>query len=350
MAFNRPTLTELLDRVKSDFQTKLGIGKLPRRSYTSALTDAYAGAVHLLHGHLDWNADQLFPDTAEADNLSRWATIWGISRIPAAYAIGDVTFTGADTTVIALGTRLKRSDGALFDTTAEGTITTGTATVAVKAVNAGTDGNTDADVNLTLESPISGIDNTATVAAGGLIDGLDEESDDSLRTRVLNRIQQPPHGGADFDYIEWALSISEVTRVWVYPNNTGLGTVGVSFVTDDAAGGIIPDGAKVTEVQDYIDTVKPVTADVTVFAPTAVPLDFTIEVTPDTTTVRAAVEASLQDLLKRDAEPAGTILISKIREAVSVAAGETDNTVTVPAADVTHTAGQIATFGTITWT
>ena len=44
------------------------------------------------------------------------------------------------------------------------------------------------------------------------------------------------------------------------------------------------------------------------------------------------------------------ILISKIREAVSVAAGETDNTVTVPAADVTHTAGQIATFGTITWT
>ena len=65
--------------------------------------------------------------------------------------------------------------------------------------------------------------------------------------------------------------------------------------------------------------------------------------------VKAAVEAELTDLLRREAEPSGTILLSHIREAVSIAAGETNYTMTAPAADVTHTTAQMATMGTITW-
>ena len=63
-----------------------------------------------------------------------------------------------------------------------------------------------------------------------------------------------------------------------------------------------------------------------------------------------AVEAELRDLLARDAEPGGTILISRIREAVSIAAGETDNVVSTPTANVTHAAGELAVLGVITWT
>ncbi|PHJ53465.1 baseplate J protein, partial [Nostoc linckia z1] len=136
----------------------------------------------------------------------------------------------------------------------------------------------------------------------------------------------------------------------VYPNNTGPGTVGVTFVTDDDPGGIIPDSDKVDEVQAYIDARRPVTADVTVFAPVAVALNFTIDLSPDTAVVRAAVEASLRDLIRREAQPGGTIYLSQIREAISIAAGETDHTLTSPNANVTRTAGQITTFGTITWT
>ena len=102
-------------------------------------------------------------------------------------------------------------------------------------------------------------------------------------------------------------------------------------------------------VQDYIDERRPVTAQVTVLAPVAVPLALTIALTPDTTAVRAAVTAELQDLLRRDAKPGGTILISRIREAISVSAGEQNHVLTVPSVDVTHAAGEMPTLGTITW-
>jgi uncharacterized phage protein gp47/JayE len=139
-------------------------------------------------------------------------------------------------------------------------------------------------------------------------------------------------------------------RVWVAALENGPGTVVVRFMADDGAGGMaIPDAGDVAAVQAYIDTVRPVTAVVTVAAPTAVPMDFEIALTPDTAAVRAAVQAELADLLLREASPGGTILISHIREAVSIAAGETDHVLTSPAANVEHGAGEIATLGAFTW-
>ncbi|HEU4708293.1 MAG TPA: baseplate J/gp47 family protein, partial [Methylophilaceae bacterium] len=209
-------------------------------------------------------------------------------------------------------------------------------------------GNEDAGSTLSLSSPITGLNSDATVGVDGLSGGTDQEDDASLRARLISRIQQPPHGGAKFDYETWAKEVAGVTRAWVYPNELGLGTVVVRFVRDDDAS-IIPDAGEVTTVQDYIDARRPVTADVTVVAPTAVPLDFTIELTPNTSTVKAAVQAELEDLLKREAEPGGTILLSHIREAISIAAGEENYTMSSPSADVTHSTGEIATMGTITW-
>jgi uncharacterized phage protein gp47/JayE len=165
---------------------------------------------------------------------------------------------------------------------------------------------------------------------------------------LLARIQQPPHGGADYDYVNWALEVAGVTRAWVYPMELGLGTVTVRFVRDNDAS-IIPDAGEVAAVYDYIEARRPVTADLTVLAPVAVPLNFSIAVTPNTAAVKAAVETELRDLLLREAEPAGTILLSHIREAISLAAGESNYTMTSPNADVTNTTGSMTTFGAITW-
>ena len=70
------------------------------------------------------------------------------------------------------------------------------------------------------------------MAAGGLAAGSDAETDESLRARVLRRIQKPPQGGAGYDYVAWALEVPGVTRAWVYPAEMGLGTVTVRFVRD----------------------------------------------------------------------------------------------------------------------
>lgn len=350
MPFERPTLPELVSRAAADIESRLpGADAKLRRSNLNVLARTHSGAVHGLYGYIDFLSRQIFPDTAETSYLERWGAVWGIGRKPASFATGTVTFAGTDGTAVPAGTLLQRADGAEYATDAEVTIAGGTADATVTAQLAGADGNAAAGVELSLVNSIAGIEGTATVDADGLGAGADKETDASLRDRLLERIQRPPHGGAVRDYEAWAREVAGVTRVWVAPLEQGAGTVTVRFATDDADGGPIPDAVTVQAVQDLIDAERPVTAEVFVVAPIAVPLDPEIALNPDTTTVRAAVEAELQDLLRRDAKPGGTILESRIREAISIAAGESDHDLVSPTGDVTHAAGEMALLGTITW-
>ncbi|MDF7777860.1 baseplate J/gp47 family protein, partial [Sphingomonas sp. AOB5] len=227
-------------------------------------------------------------------------------------------------------------------------IAAGTATLLLAAEAAGAGNAMDEGQQLTFVSPIAGVSAVATVAVDGIGGGSNAEADDALRARLLQRIRNPVRGGAATDYVAWALEVAGVTRAWVYENWDGLGTVKLLFVCDGRAD-IIPEAGDITAVDGWIADRRPVCADVTVAAPTASPLAYTIDLTPDTAEVRAAVTAALDDLHAREAVPGGTLLISHIREAVSGAAGETDSTVTLPNANVTVAAGLISTRGAITW-
>lgn len=350
MPFARPVPRQLVDRIATDIEARLqGADARLRRRVLGVLAIVHAGATHGLYGNLDWMARQVIYDTAEAEILERWADIWGVTRLAAAPAEGDVNFTGVNGSVIPAGTLLARADGAEFETDAEATIALGVATAAVAAVAAGAAGNTLAGSALGLVAPVAGVTSQATVAAGGLVGGADTETDQSLRARFLTRLRQPPHGGADFDYVEWAKQVAGVTRAWVYPGELGLGTVSVRFVRDNDVS-IIPDAGEVTAVQDHIDALRPVTAALTVVAPIADALNFTFTtLAPNTAAVKAAVEAELRDLLLRESEPGATILLTHIREAVSNATGEHNYVMTAPAADVAHATGHMATFGAIAW-
>lgn len=349
MAFQRPSLTDIIARVGADMARFAGLsGAVLRRSVTGIIGRAIAGASHELHGRLDYIARQAIPDTAEDDQLQRWANVWGVQRKAAEYAAGNVTLTGTAGATVPLGTVLQRQDGELFATSADVTFSGPTASVAVLAMAAGAAGNTLAGTSVALQQPVAGVQSAAVVAAGGIHGGADTEDDDALHARLLDRIRQPPHGGADFDYVKWAREVPGVTRAWVYPREMGAGTVTVRFVRDDDDD-IIPGTAEVAAVYDYIEARRPVTAELFVVPPIADPLDLTIQLDPDTLAVRAAVQAEVNDLIRREAEPGGTILISRIRESVSTAAGESDNVVTSPTANVTHTTGHIAVPGTITF-
>ena len=349
MPFNRPTLKDIIARIVSDIETRLNI-KLLIHSILRIVATAYAGAVHLLHGHIEWASKQLFVDTADDENVEKRAAEYGLTRIPASFATGNVTFSGTNGIIILAGTELQDENGVRFVTDADVTITAGTATAAVTAANAGVSGNVAAGLTLTLVVPIAGVMSQATVAVNGIAAGVDLETTASLVARTLDRMQQPPHGGASFDYVTWAKQVAGVTRAFVYPGQFGLGTVGVAILADQLPGGPVAPTQLVDDTQDYIDGVRPVTADVTVWTPIAEPMAVSVHIVPDTAAIRAAVTASLADLLRREAEPGKTILLSKIREAVSVAAGENDNTVTVPNANFTVAANKIATLGVITWT
>lgn len=350
MPFTRPTLTQLIERAAVDIEARLpGTDARVRRNLLRILARMHAATAHGLYDYLNWISRQVMPDTADAEILARHASIWQIVRKAAAAAKGNITVTGTNAVTVPAGTLVQRSDGTQYTTDADGTIATGTAAIAVTASTGGAVTNTAANSTLTFATPIAGVNSTATVAAAGLTGGTDTETDDSLRGRLLARLRRLPSGGARDDYVAWALEVSGVTRAWVYPQAYGDGTVLVRCMTDDATANGIPTAAKIAEVQAYIDERRPVAADFSAAAPIAVALNCTIAVVPNTQSVRDAVTAELTDMIRRDAEPGATIFVSRIREAISIAAGETSHTLVSPAADVAHAASEIAVMGAITW-
>ena len=355
MSYDRPDLTTLIERATADIESRLtGADARLRRSNLNVMARVHAGGMHGLYGYLDWLADQILPDLADDELLDRHASIWlKNGRLPGAYAVGQVLATGTDGAVIEVDTLWKRADGTMYATETEATIAGGQALVTVVAVEAGQAGNAMAAVLLTLDSPIVGVNASANVTAGALTGGADAEDDDSLRARLLARIKEPPQGGSKADYVTWALEVPGVTRAWCYPEEMGDGTVTLRFVRDDDAS-LIPDVNEVAAVQAYIDALRPVTSHLFVVAPIADPLAFQIQLTPATVAAKAAVEASLRDLLLREAEPEGgtgegRVLLSHLREAISLATGETDHVLVSPVADITPAAGHMVTFGSIAW-
>lgn len=343
MAFERPTLKELIERIGNDAKSRLTTAQL-RQSNSAVFSRVLAGASHELHGHIEWIAKQLFVDTCEAEYLDRWASMYGVARKAASKASGEVTFSfSGDEVTVPEGAQLQNADGTLYKTTAD----SASGKAEVEAVVAGADGNMDAGDELTLVSPVAGVYSTAT--CGQISGGTDEEGDESLRSRLLTRMQDQPHGGSKSDYVAWALEVAGVTRAWCYPQENGVGTVTVRFVCDGQTP-ITPTETQVEAVAEHLDEERPVTAQVTVEAPTLVTVPVTIEsLTPDTSAVRAAVEEELSELFAREAEPGGLIYLSHIRAAISAAMGEEDHTLISPTVNVTAKTGELLTLGEITW-
>lgn len=356
MPFTRPTLPEIVERIEAEISSRLGIGPLPERGPLKGLARVMAGISHAFHGHLDYVARQVVPLEAEAEVLEQWADLFGLERLVATKASGPVMFTGTVGATVPLNALLVRSDGARYRTTATGIVGGGgTVDVAVQAELAGAAGNAVAGTALSISTPIAGV-TRAVVASGGLVGGEDRESDAELRDRLRDTVSARPQGGSLQDYRAWALEVGGVTRVWVFAGEDylGPGTVGVTFAADDEPGGPIPTAPLVALVQARLtDQTRrdsaPVTADVTTYAAVALPVAFTIELTPDTAAVRAQVEQALADLILRDGGPGETLYLSRIHEAIATAAGEEDHVLTVPAANVVATSGELHTLGTITF-
>lgn len=354
MSFPIPTPEEVRDQNYSELESNLeNVDPRLANSFVNAFAKADALGVHGLYLYLSRLFNQIFVETSDSDFLELHGSPLGIDRKDASKATGTAVATGTNGTSIPAGTLLQRADGAQYTVTVGVTISGGTANMVLISEDFGIDANVTASGSLSFVSPIAGINSTATVDSSGIIGGADRESDEDYRQRILDRKRTPPQGGAPNDYITWAKEVSNVTRAYSFGNLDGLGTVRVMFMTDDTTVDGIPTAGKVTEVDDYIKDSgrKPITADVTTLAPTAQPIAFDVTITPDTTEVRAAVELELKDMILRESEPNGTILISKIREAVSIATGENDNVVNSPTADVTPTSDvHIHTFGSLVFT
>lgn len=346
MAFDRPSLRELISQMQADAEREAGATQL-RQSNLRVLPKVFAFAVHGLYAYIDWVVRQLFPDTAEKSFLERQASIQGIYRREATAATGTLTVTRTAGATIPVGTVFVAADGETrFSTTEEPEV--GDSEVPVQCMTIGTGGNREAGETYTLVSPLSGVSTEAT--GSEMAGGTEAESDDSLRDRLIYRLQNPPRGGTATDYVAWAMEVPGVTRAWCFPKELGIGTVTVRFATDGLTENGVPTEGMVSIVSDYIAENAPVTAATTVVAPVAKTVNFVIEdLYPDTPSVRAQIEAELKSLFIREAEPGKALLISHVRQAISSAAGEEDFTLVSPTEDIGADVDELLVVGTVSY-
>ena len=365
MAFSRPTLQQIIDRIAADFVAKItGATTLALRSVLLVMARAYAGAVHSLYGYLDNESKELFATTATGDSLGgkldTIGTEYGIPRNAAVPASGTVALSGTPATLIPSGSAMNSTNGNRYLTNADATLDwTGNITVVVTCDTAGAIGNDVAGITLTLESPIIGVLSTGTVDVNGIVGGADVESDDAYRVRILVRKQLAPHGGAQHDIIAWMKEVDGVTRAWVYPQYMGAGTVACYFVLD-AQSPIIPTPTQVADVVAYLTEHTgsdgqvygiPVTMLPGLFvgAPALTQLNMSIKIKPDTSAVRAAITTSITDYLYQYGIPSGTIYMSQLSQAIAASTGLEAHQITIPAADIGVLYNEVITLGTITW-
>ena len=279
----------------------------------------------------------------------------------------SITVTGRDTFTYEITTTPSSP--------ATGTITlSGTyASVPLSCVDTGQDTNLDGGATLTLDTPITGVDDSGTAQFDGLSGGADLETDEEFRERILLS-RAIIEGVYTADQVKLAaLGVAGNTRVFVRtpeisvavenPSPSDTPSPGQTFVyvLRDNDANIIPtqtvlDNTKQSIIDNGALPANSSELDLSVFAPTTVAVDFTFTtLSPDTVTMRNAItnqlEAFFQDKVNFETDVQEASYLGEIQNTEDLTTGDVVEsfTLSAPSGTVTINNGEIAVLGTITY-
>lgn len=234
--------------------------------------------------------------------------------------------------------------------------------VAVRATEFGSSSNTGAASQLSLVSAIPNVDNIATVDFNGITGGLNEESDESVRARLLDRLANFSTAFSNSG-IETFIkqNYPTITRVWVQDATPSAGYVTIYF-TEDAETNIIPSGARANTVKNTVidptTGIKPAnTPDsyVLVSGPTPVTQDFVFSaLSPNTQDMRDSIREALKDYFRSaSVNVESNVNANQYNSVISNVIDSSGNTPTytlsAPTGDIAVGTGELAILGTITY-
>lgn len=308
-----------------------------------------------------------FLDLATASWLTLLAQyVFGVERITATFATGDVTLTNASGTPYSGGADnlivQNSTTEATYRSTGAWSVAAGsTADVEVKAVEAGADGTSPATDIDTLVTTLSGV----TVSNASAIVGTDEESDAALRTRCLERTGPlSPNGPSDaYGYVARNAVDGDgdsigVTRVATQA--VGDGSVNIWIAT--ATGAVSPGGVAYVAADIY-EQAEPLAVEAVIASASAVTIPVTYELWIytsaglTTTEIEDLVEAALISLFSNT--PIGAHLIGTDRKiyqndiigTIDAVRSEIFRvTVSAPSGDTTILINEVPALGTVTGT
>lgn len=280
-------LDRMLDRVPADLDKREGSIIFDALSPAAAeLAQAYA--------ELEVNLRLFSAQTSSGDYLELRTADYGVTRKAATKAQRKALFYGQNDTLldVAIGSRFSIEQ---VKYVTQERLSSGQ--YLLECETAGTLGNQYFGTLMPIDY-IPGL--VHAELSDILIPGTDTETDDSLRQRYLQRVRQPATSGNAAQYRQWALEVAGVGDAKVFPLWAGAGTVKV----------VIADAEKqpatstlVDAVTEYIETVRPIGAAVTVAsaAAKAISVSATAALVSGyllnsvTDVFKAAVESYLQD-------------------------------------------------------
>lgn len=181
-------------------------------------------------------ADAQMADTATGEDLYRIGRIYNLSLKPAGTSVGSIVLRSSqDALGITSGQQLIDPQGLRYQVNIGGIFDNGDS-IKIVSIDTGTGTNLAAGTVLRWVSPPAFVSPTALVATGGLTGGVDAETDEGLRTRILNRIRYPIGGGNWVQFADIAEKSSvSVQKAFVFPAFNGPSTVQVCVVRNVTA-------------------------------------------------------------------------------------------------------------------
>lgn len=241
----------ILDRIGTELQTREG-------SYTYDMVSPTAFELWRVLMTLDELIAAFYVDEYSGKYLDAHAALLALERKEGTQATAAVTFTGKDGVTVPAGTAFFTAAGLEYDLVDDVTLEDGVGAGQLLAAAVGDEYNADAGEIDQILRNITGLTGFAVGEATG---GTDAESDADLFARIDARRKNPGSSGNEAHYVEWALACDGVGAVKATGLWNGPGTVRVLIVGYD----LEPvDDAVVAACAEYIETVRPVGAEVTV--------------------------------------------------------------------------------------
>lgn len=326
-----PTTKEVTDLIVAQLESKLSqtIPLLPK-AFLRVLAAILSGVFILLWKYAGFIFLQMFVADATMQEttingkvrrpLVEWGRLIGVedpqeaTRAEHIIAVGVTNQTGS----LAAGAQLIDDNGVVHETVSDVALNAPLVPAKIRAISGpedgdgtGTIGNLEDGTIFSFARPYPNVASEVFVASRE-VSGVDAETETSYRTRIINRFQARPQGGAYADYRLWGEEVEGVAHIYPYTgNNPGEVDIYVEVDTDVEPDGI-PDQAHLDAVFDAIElndddgtaTRRPVNAAINVFSIVRVAWDvevYNLQV-DDPTSVKADLKSGIDEYF-RSREP-----------------------------------------------